>query len=301
MLKNVSFGKPDYEKLNKQGFSMFDMHVHTKYSDGANGVPTILKKAKKLGIGLAITDHNEIIGALKAYTNTFGVKIIPGIELTTFEGIHLLFYFTHPRDLEYFYIKYIKDKKLEHPNFTTKVKTKEIIEHSKKYDCVLSVAHPFAPSRVGLFNCIKKKHLSESILRELPTFEVLCGSNLRGMNKKSIEWAWQLNKSITGGSDAHALFEVGKIVTYSRAKDIKSFFENIRNKKNFVVGKEPKSASRLASYSPGVYHNYVRHLKPALKVKYQHVIKGNVKRIFLKLKEKIKKNIKNWFGTSKKE
>ena len=301
MLKNVSFGKPDYEKLKKQGFSMFDIHVHTKYSDGANNVNTILKKAKKLGIGVAITDHNEIIGALKAYTNTFGVKVIPGIELTTFEGSHILFYFTHPRDLEDFYIKHIKDKKLEHPNFTTKVKTKEIIKQSQKYNCILSVAHPFAPSRVGLFSNIKKGHTEESILRELPTFEVLCGSNLRGMNKKSIEWAWQLNKSITGGSDAHALFEVGKIITYSKAKNIKSFFEDIRNKKNFVVGKEPKNASRLASYSPGVYHNYIRRLKPALKVKYQHVIKGNIKRNLPKLKEKIKETIKNGFSTPKKE
>ncbi|MBL7050785.1 PHP domain-containing protein [Candidatus Woesearchaeota archaeon] len=292
MLKNVSFEKPNYAKLNEQGFSMFDMHVHTKYSDGANGVPSILKKAKKLGIGLAITDHNEIIGALKAYTNTLGVKIIPGIELTTFEGSHLLFYFTHPRDLEDFYIKYIKDKKLEHPNFTTNVKTKEIIKHSKKYKCILSVAHPFAPSRLGLFNNIKKGHTDESVLRDLPTFEVLCGSNLKGMNKKSIEWAWQLNKSITGGSDAHALFEIGKIVTYSKAKDLESFFEDIKNKKNFVVGKEPINASRLVSYSPGIYHNYIRRLKPALKVKYQHVIKGNIKRNISKLKETIKNGFK---------
>lgn len=297
MLKNVSFGKPDYVKLKQKGFSMFDMHVHTKYSDGANGVPSILKKAKKLGIGLAITDHNEIIGALKAYTNTLGVKIIPGIELTTFEGSHLLFYFTHPRDLEDFYIKHIKDKKLEHPNFITNVKTKEIIKYSQKYDCILSVAHPFSPSRLGLFNNIKKGHTDESLLRDLPTFEVLCGSNLKSMNQKSIEWAWQLNKAVTGGSDAHTLFEVGKIITYSKAKDIKSFFEDIRNKKNFIIGREPRNASRLASYSPSVYHNYIRHLKPALKIKYKHVIKGNIRRNIPKLKE----TIKRCFNRSKKE
>jgi len=36
---------------------MFDMHFHTYYSDGNSKVRTVVKKANRLGFGVAITDH----------------------------------------------------------------------------------------------------------------------------------------------------------------------------------------------------------------------------------------------------
>jgi predicted metal-dependent phosphoesterase TrpH len=70
-----------------------DLHMHTIYSyDGTASVPAVLARAKKVGLDVvAITDHDEIRGALKAMelAPKFGIEVIPGIEITTDEG-HLL-------------------------------------------------------------------------------------------------------------------------------------------------------------------------------------------------------------------
>jgi predicted metal-dependent phosphoesterase TrpH len=67
-----------------------DLHIHTIYSyDGTASVPALLTRAKQIGLDvIAITDHDEIEGALKAskLSPTYGVEVIPGIEITTAEG-----------------------------------------------------------------------------------------------------------------------------------------------------------------------------------------------------------------------
>ena len=67
-----------------------DLHIHTIYSyDGTASVPAVLKRAKQVGLDiLAITDHDEIQGALKALemAPNYGIEVIPGIEITTAEG-----------------------------------------------------------------------------------------------------------------------------------------------------------------------------------------------------------------------
>jgi predicted metal-dependent phosphoesterase TrpH len=67
-----------------------DLHMHTIYSyDGTASVPAVLRHAKEVGLDvIAVTDHDEIRGALKAFdlAPEFGIEVIPGIEITTAEG-----------------------------------------------------------------------------------------------------------------------------------------------------------------------------------------------------------------------
>jgi predicted metal-dependent phosphoesterase TrpH len=67
-----------------------DLHIHTIYSyDGTASVPGVLHRAKEVGLDvIAITDHDEIKGSLKAFdlAPQFGIEVIPGIEITTAEG-----------------------------------------------------------------------------------------------------------------------------------------------------------------------------------------------------------------------
>jgi predicted metal-dependent phosphoesterase TrpH len=67
-----------------------DLHIHTIYSyDGTASVPAVLTRAHQIGLDvIAITDHDEIIGSLKAaeLAPAFGVEVIPGTEVTTAEG-----------------------------------------------------------------------------------------------------------------------------------------------------------------------------------------------------------------------
>ena len=67
-----------------------DLHIHTIYSyDGTASLSAVLTRTKQVGLDLiAITDHDEIKGALKALelAPNYGVEVIPGIEITTAEG-----------------------------------------------------------------------------------------------------------------------------------------------------------------------------------------------------------------------
>jgi len=67
-----------------------DLHIHTIYSyDGTASVPAVLKRAQQIGLDvIAITDHDEIAGSLKALelAPRYGVEVIPALEVTTAEG-----------------------------------------------------------------------------------------------------------------------------------------------------------------------------------------------------------------------
>ena len=64
-----------------------DLHMHTDHSyDCATPVEVLLAEARARGLGaIAVTDHNEISGALEARAKASGIKIIVGEEVKTAE------------------------------------------------------------------------------------------------------------------------------------------------------------------------------------------------------------------------
>lgn len=67
---------------------MVDLHVHTKISDGSLTAVEVIKLAKEKGIScLCITDHDTTKGLKDAVDigQEFGVKIIPGIEISAYD------------------------------------------------------------------------------------------------------------------------------------------------------------------------------------------------------------------------
>lgn len=83
----------------------FDLHVHTRESDGYSSVQEIIKLAEKEGIDtLAITDHESTQGIeiAQLLAPASGLKIIPGVEFLTFyhnKEVHLLGYFSDINNL----------------------------------------------------------------------------------------------------------------------------------------------------------------------------------------------------------
>ena len=75
-----------------------DLHMHTIYSyDGTEPVSAVLRRAHEIGLDvIAITDHDEIAGSLKALdlASHYGIEVIPGIEINTAEGDLLALFVT---------------------------------------------------------------------------------------------------------------------------------------------------------------------------------------------------------------
>jgi len=214
--------KPNFNELIKN-YKLVDMHLHSCYSpDSSTKIKDIVETANKRKIGIAITDHNEIKGCLEA--SKYDIFLIPGIEITCKEGCHILVYFYNINELKDFYNKNIKNNLIN--NMRTRLSHKDLINLSRKYKCILSAAHPFGGGKSGLY---KIKHY-----KDLKIIEGLNARTFPHMNKKALK----LNKIFTGGSDSHIKNHIGKVVTCSKAKNIKEFLDNIKKNKNFVIGKE---------------------------------------------------------------
>lgn len=77
----------------------YDLHTHTRASDGMNSPAENVRLAKEKGLtGLAITDHDTVAGLQEAMEEgeKQGVIVVPGVEISTRAGgkdIHVLGYF----------------------------------------------------------------------------------------------------------------------------------------------------------------------------------------------------------------
>ncbi len=79
-------GRPDVQRrLAERDFIHVDLHMHTDHSpDCATPVTTLLETASRVGLGaIAVTDHNEISGAIEARELADGIKVIVAEEVKT--------------------------------------------------------------------------------------------------------------------------------------------------------------------------------------------------------------------------
>jgi len=76
---------PIRKRLGGRDFILCDLHMHTDHSpDCATPVDVLLETAKRRGLGaIAVTDHNEISGAIEARERSNGIKVIVSEEVKT--------------------------------------------------------------------------------------------------------------------------------------------------------------------------------------------------------------------------
>ncbi len=98
--------------------SKIDLHIHTKFSDGAYSPKEVLRKAYLKGIEVVgITDHDSIDGIKEAveYGKKLGIEVIAGVELSTDVDnteVHLLGYFFDVENVEFNkYLKFFKEER----------------------------------------------------------------------------------------------------------------------------------------------------------------------------------------------
>jgi len=244
----VDIKKPDIKDLLKKDFTLVDMHFHSRYSDGINKIPNILKRARKLGIGIAITDHNEIKGSMESAKHK-DILTIPGTELTTFEGIHLLAYFYKSSDLSHFYNKHIVCRKKSNL-FCLDIGISDILDRLEDYNAITCAAHPFAIFWTGLCKVYHEPKITEETHKRIDAIEVINGSNMKSRNRMALDFAEKNKKSITAGTDGHTLHEMGNVLTYTKFPATSSqFLDSIKDETNFIVGKETFIIRKAAAHS----------------------------------------------------
>ena len=230
-MSKAIFAKPNIPELKKQGYVCMDMHFHSRFSDGLSKISSIHKRCKKLGIGVALTDHNECKGALKIVKYK-DIIAIPGIEITSCEGIHTLFYFYNPKELEEFHKKVVEKSRKGNPYSDLDIGIIEIVESAKRYNCKISTAHPFGPWNTGIHKFTKKSEYRK-ILKKIDFVEAINSSTKHHANVDAIKWAKRIGKPFTGGSDGHAACFLGNTVTCVKSRNVLDSM-----KKSLVVGTE---------------------------------------------------------------
>lgn len=216
--------------LKKDGL-LFDMHFHTKYSDGSADIDTIAKICKKNKVGVSITDHNEIRGSVLASAEE--INLIPGIEVRSSENIDILFYFYKISDLISFYNKYIRPYKKKPCYAGIKLTSAELLDYAKKFNGISSLPHPFGLLSIG--KKINKLYIEEgqdkfNIIKKFDAIEVMNGHLLKTNNMKALELADKYKKVYSAGSDGHVRFDLGKVLCYSTGNTIESFLNNVKKR-----------------------------------------------------------------------
>jgi predicted metal-dependent phosphoesterase TrpH len=194
---------------------LVDTHIHTRYSDGIAGVARIERHCTNRGLGVAVTDHNEIRGAVSLYERE-RIPVIPGIEVGTEEGIDLLVYFASAAALETFYIRAVEPYLRHRFMVRSWIRAESCLQVAKELDGYVSLAHPFALGRKSLDyqHDRRGKSFVQVILDGVDAIELHNGGVHRQANMRAKTYAATAGKRLTVGSDSHRLGTIGSSGTY---------------------------------------------------------------------------------------
>lgn len=170
-------------------FMIIDMHIHTRFSPcSVIRIRKLLSRAREVGIdGVCITDHDTIASKkeFEKLSDTHGIYFIIGMEYTTARGDFLVY-----GPLE---------------NIPRHMGANSLLQWAEREGAVVIPAHPFRKSRP----------VHVPILKSFDIIECLNGRNHDFENEACLRWIREHGNSTRGigGSDAHTLDEIGKIVT----------------------------------------------------------------------------------------
>ncbi len=278
----ILFERPKIEKLT-QNCTVVDMHFHSQLSDGHDAVADIARRAVELGIGVAVTDHNAIHGAVEISRDR-KVFSIPGVELTAYEGTHVLIYFYEIKSLLRFYSRHVQPYLGAEIMSSISLELEEIIARARQFETVIIFPHPYCGSYTGIHNpFFAEEHLAR-ILGLCDGVEVINSENLNKWNLRSALLGFNLNKGITGGSDGHRLTQLGRVVTVADcAWNRRAFLDAVKERRTQVIGKEIDIIRKMTSngvklrssmrHAPDLVEKNLRYLNTT-----SRMIKENVKR-----------------------
>jgi glycosyltransferase involved in cell wall biosynthesis len=196
-------------KLSSRRLIDVDLHMHTDHSyDCATPVEVLLAEARSRGLGaIAITDHNEISGALDAQAKADGIKVIVGEEVKTAEQGEVIGLF-------------IEEK------IPRGMTLKETISEIKRQGGLVYVPHPFD----RLHSVPDYEHLLE-VLESVDAIEVFNPRvAINEFNDEAARFAAKYRIPAGAGSDAHVPQGLGSVRIRMRDFDgPEEFLESLRD------------------------------------------------------------------------
>ncbi len=186
-----------------------DLHMHTDHSyDCATPVEVLLAEARTRGLGaIAVTDHNEISGALEAQAKADGVKVIVGEEVKTTDQGEVIGLFIEE--------KIPRGGTLE-----------EVIAEIKRQGGLVYVPHPFdrlhsVPDYLHLLNVLDRVDAIEVFNPRVAISE---------FNDEAVRFAAKYRIPAGAGSDAHVPQGLGSVRIRMRDFDgPEEFLESLRD------------------------------------------------------------------------
>jgi hypothetical protein len=163
------------------------MHMHTRRSgDCLSDGEAVVRAALGRGVHrVCITDHDEISAALELKAR-FPQNVIVGEEVKTAEKVDIIGLYVQERI----------------PGGTP---ARETCERIRAQGGLVYVPHPYAPGKGGNGAIL-------DVVEEL--VDAVEGFNGRihkpELNQRAVDWARARGRPLGAGSDAHALFEVGR-------------------------------------------------------------------------------------------
>jgi predicted metal-dependent phosphoesterase TrpH len=175
---------------------IIDMHVHTVASaDSLIAAEDLIEHALDLGLdGICITEHDsyQASAVVEEFAEGTSLKVFRGVEVATASG-HMLVYGVANDDW--------KDYLQKHQG-----NAQRLVDYVRAIDGVVVPAHPFDPAKPGIRDAVPS-------LAGVFAIEGFNGQSEAADNIRAQELGERLNLQLTGGSDAHSLFELGRCVT----------------------------------------------------------------------------------------
>ncbi|HEY2769046.1 MAG TPA: CehA/McbA family metallohydrolase, partial [Solirubrobacteraceae bacterium] len=196
-------------KLANRRLIDVDLHMHTDHSsDCATPVEVLLAEARQRGLGaIAVTDHNEISGALEAAGQADGVRVIVGEEVKTADQGEVIGLF-------------IKEK------IPRGMTLQETIAEIKRQGGLVYVPHPFD----RMHSVPDYEHLLD-VLDDVDAIEVFNPRiAISEFNDEAVRFAAKYRIPAGAGSDAHVPQGLGSVRIRMREFDgPEEFLQSLRD------------------------------------------------------------------------
>ena len=219
---------------------------------------------------MALTDHNTPSGVLEAVRLQPDVLLIPGIEVSVWDGPHLLLYFYEVDELVEFYHQEIEKRKGRSPYMAISLSTTELLDRTSEYNCVRAAAHPYGYLifNKGVGKSLEEGSLEKDVLSRFEAIEVINGGMTRRVNHRAAELALEEGLGRVGGTDGHTLGDLGHVVTCTESSTPEDFLDDIVHGRSLVVGRE-KNILGKALTATMLMTRFLPYTIPSLVIHYQ--------------------------------